>query len=267
MSHLKKLSQVLNKLQKPKILPISVLGRGSDMQLCQPSFRHISISRHLKDYQIASLLLTASSNGLVSLSPSQLDFDVSGFCMLKAMEENKWAGYTASQSDYRVFLNPKILDISSENSSGLEECASIPHIITQVERPNKLLIQYMNLEGEYVEEEFKDFEARVAMHEIDHTWGYLITDFAVSYGRIHCKSPELTPNIHKTLGLIKDKVDEAVQHFEDKIAKSAAAASRTDRTKNQLFYERQPIDEEFEDQFKEAFIAACMQDFYKEDKN
>jgi peptide deformylase len=75
-----------------------------------------------------------------------------------------------------VIINPTLSNPSEEKVVMVEGCLSIPGLYVEVIRPKKIHIRYMNLKGEWVEEELDDFRARVTMHENDHINGVLMID-------------------------------------------------------------------------------------------
>ncbi len=85
----------------------------------------------------------------------------------------------------RVVINPKILSIekrphSARASRGkkeiLEGCLSLPYYYGPLKRAKAVKIEYLNEQGEKVTEEFKDFDAQIILHEIDHLNGILFID-------------------------------------------------------------------------------------------
>ena len=74
--------------------------------------------------------------------------------------------------------------------SGKEECISIPYLVANIERHNKINVEYLNLQGEYVQEDLEGFHARVFMHEYDHLDGVLMTSFSVNFGSLEVKDSE-----------------------------------------------------------------------------
>jgi peptide deformylase len=75
----------------------------------------------------------------------------------------------------KAFINPKILDKWGE--SILEEgCLSIPDVREEVVRPEGILIEYQNPDGEKLIAKFEGWMARVLQHEIDHLNGVLFID-------------------------------------------------------------------------------------------
>lgn len=90
----------------------------------------------------------------------------------------------------RVFINPKIISYSEEQTIYSEGCLSIPKLYSEVARPSKITIEATDLEGNRFTEEFQDFEAHIVMHENDHINGVLFID------RVHGKErKELEPKL------------------------------------------------------------------------
>jgi peptide deformylase len=75
-----------------------------------------------------------------------------------------------------VFINPKIIEYSEERSCYSEGCLSIPGLYEDVERPIKVKVRALGLDGKEFEEEFEGLEAHAVMHENDHINGVLFID-------------------------------------------------------------------------------------------
>lgn len=76
-----------------------------------------------------------------------------------------------------AMINPQILKRSG--SHVMEEgCLSIPGILVDVRRPQKISVRYFNEDNKLIEKEFSDLTARVILHENDHLRGKLIIDYA-----------------------------------------------------------------------------------------
>lgn len=110
--------------------------------------------------------------------------------MLETMYEHKGIGLAAPQVGVSeqifvadigegplVVVNPQIL---SRSGSQLKEegCLSIPGIVLNVKRPQKIRVKYLNEDNKVVEKEYSDLLARVILHETDHLKGKLIIDYA-----------------------------------------------------------------------------------------
>lgn len=83
----------------------------------------------------------------------------------------------------RVIINPEILEIKkgktkkkNGKSEILEGCLSLPHYYGPLKREAYVKLKYLNERGEEIVEEFKDFNAQIILHEIDHLDGILFVD-------------------------------------------------------------------------------------------
>ena len=74
-----------------------------------------------------------------------------------------------------VFINPSL---SRPRGTAVQEegCLSLPGLRMDVRRPEKVVLDAWNLEGEQVRLELDGFLARVVQHEFDHLEGRLFTD-------------------------------------------------------------------------------------------
>ena len=110
--------------------------------------------------------------------------------MLKAMYEHKGIGLAAPQVGVSeqifvadtgegpiVVVNPQILTRSGSEIKE-EGCLSIPGIVLNVKRAQKVKVKYLNEDNKTVEREFSQLPARVFLHETDHLKGKLIIDYA-----------------------------------------------------------------------------------------
>ncbi len=80
-------------------------------------------------------------------------------------------------SDFKkVFINPTILRYSGEPWAFNEGCLSIPDLREDVNRPEKVRIQYYDEAFNYHDEEFEGVKARIIQHEYDHLEGVLFVD-------------------------------------------------------------------------------------------
>ena len=111
--------------------------------------------------------------------------------MLETMREQYGVGIAAPQIGImrRMFIaepepgrvyymiNPVILEQSGSQVDD-EGCLSVPGMIGTVDRPQRIKMQAMDLNGEMQVYEFEDFDARVMCHEYDHLEGVLYIDKA-----------------------------------------------------------------------------------------
>jgi len=85
----------------------------------------------------------------------------------------------------RIIINPEIVEIkvkphSAKASRGkneiLEGCLSLPHYYGPLKREDYVKVKYLDETGKEVVEEFKDFNAQIILHEIDHLNGFFFID-------------------------------------------------------------------------------------------
>jgi peptide deformylase len=77
----------------------------------------------------------------------------------------------------RVFINPEIIWKSAEISRYEEGCLSIPDIQEDVERPARVKVKYLDLDGKPQEDEADGLFATCIQHEVDHLNGVLFIDY------------------------------------------------------------------------------------------
>lgn len=95
-----------------------------------------------------------------------------------------------------VFINPKILNFSEETCIMEEGCLSIPDIRVNVERPEKVLVEFHDANFEKKQIKADDLLSRVIQHEFDHLNGVYMTD------RVN---DELKKRLKKRLAKIKNR--------------------------------------------------------------
>lgn len=76
----------------------------------------------------------------------------------------------------KVFVNPEIMEIGGNVVTGEEGCLSFPGLYQTIERPEKVTIKSINLDGKEYFFEADGMVARVILHEIDHLDGILFID-------------------------------------------------------------------------------------------
>jgi peptide deformylase len=76
----------------------------------------------------------------------------------------------------QVFINPEITWRSDEQSVYEEGCLSIPEIHEDVERPARVKVKYLDLDGKQHEVEAEGLFATCIQHEVDHLNGVLFID-------------------------------------------------------------------------------------------
>jgi peptide deformylase len=77
----------------------------------------------------------------------------------------------------QVFINPEILQSSDERSTYEEGCLSIPDYYAEVERPSRIRVKHVGLDGKEQITEAEGLLATCLQHEIDHLNGVLFIDY------------------------------------------------------------------------------------------
>jgi peptide deformylase len=76
----------------------------------------------------------------------------------------------------KVFINPRIIEVSEEMIAYEEGCLSVPGIHEKVERPKSVKINYFDENWVEHTDTFDGYFARIAQHEYDHLEGHVFTD-------------------------------------------------------------------------------------------
>lgn len=75
-----------------------------------------------------------------------------------------------------VMINPKITKFSIETVVMEEGCLSLPDYYADVERPEKVVVEFLDLKGTKQKLALDGIHAREVQHEIDHLDGILFAD-------------------------------------------------------------------------------------------
>ena len=81
-----------------------------------------------------------------------------------------------TEAEPKIFINPEITWSSEEKSPYEEGCLSIPDIHEDVERPARVKVKYLDLDGKPHEEDAEGLFATCIQHEVDHLNGVLFID-------------------------------------------------------------------------------------------
>ncbi len=82
-----------------------------------------------------------------------------------------------------ILYNPKIISYSSEIISMEEGCLSLPEQFSEIERPKKISLEYLDEKNNLIKKDADGIEARILQHEIDHLSGKLFVDYLSSLKR------------------------------------------------------------------------------------
>lgn len=75
-------------------------------------------------------------------------------------------------------VNPEIVEASGEMVTGIEGCLSVPDLIGEVDRHEKITVKGQDIKGKQVKIKAEGWLARIFQHEIDHLDGILYTQRA-----------------------------------------------------------------------------------------
>lgn len=144
----------------------------------QPVLRKTAEEIDFNDYPnlkelIANMFETLEHSEGVGLAAPQVGLPIRLFIIdLDVISDDE-----PQYKDYRhAFINPEIIEESEETVTMSEGCLSIPGINESVKRPAKVLVNYLNENGEEQERWLEGFEARVFQHEYDHLEGKVFVD-------------------------------------------------------------------------------------------
>jgi peptide deformylase len=137
-----------------------------------PSLRHKAVLLNAIDKKVQlhvgnMLELMYEGRGL-GLAGPQVGLPYRVFVMNLKADPNE-------RSEERVWINPQIFDRRG-SVEGEEGCLSFPDLYQKVRRAKTIRFQAYNLQGELVEGEASELEARVWQHEVDHLDGVLFID-------------------------------------------------------------------------------------------
>lgn len=87
-----------------------------------------------------------------------------------------------------VLVNPSIIWQSSDSVGAWEGCLSVPALRGFIQRPDKVDVEYYNLDGKKKSASFVGFVARIFLHEYDHLIGKTWLDHVTSSEHIMAES-------------------------------------------------------------------------------
>ena len=82
-----------------------------------------------------------------------------------------------------ILFNPSIIKYSIETVVMEEGCLSLPEQYADVERPQDIVVEYIDENKKNVKRAVEGYEARILQHEIDHLSGKLFVDYLSSLKR------------------------------------------------------------------------------------
>lgn len=136
----------------------------------------------------------------ISEEVDEINQDLIVFChkLIVLMYQNKGVGLAApqvgenirviatSQRDKKktkdkflgetIMINPKITEKSKEMILREEACISLPNCTGMVKRHHTITVEFLDLKGKKQTKKYKEFNAVIIQHEIDHLDGVLFMD-------------------------------------------------------------------------------------------
>jgi peptide deformylase len=89
---------------------------------------------------------------------------------------------TKQEIQYTLF-NPNIISYSQEKIVMEEGCLSLPEQFAEIERPQNIVVEYLDEDNKLIKKEVSGLESRILQHEIDHLSGKLFVDYLSSLKR------------------------------------------------------------------------------------
>lgn len=103
----------------------------------------------------------------IGLAASQVDRHIQLIVMDLSEEKN----------EPRVFINPSVTPLTEELQPYEEGCLSVPQVFDKVERPARVRIEFLDLEGKQQSINADGLLAVCIQHEMDHLDGKLFVDY------------------------------------------------------------------------------------------
>jgi peptide deformylase len=93
-------------------------------------------------------------------------------------------------SDLHLYINPEIIEVSSETNSWYEGCFSTGNVKGIVSRPSHIKVKAFDRNGNEVCETHSGYVARIFQHEIDHLNGIRFPDRVFDQDQLHIVKAE-----------------------------------------------------------------------------
>lgn len=80
-------------------------------------------------------------------------------------------------SEVLVMINPETVSLSDEKITMEEGCLSLPKTFGAVSRPKEVAMKWQDITGNWYEQTFEGWDARIILHEYDHLEGIMFIDY------------------------------------------------------------------------------------------
>ena len=114
----------------------------------------------------SNLIETMFANGGIGLAANQAGIEARVFAM----------GDPRIPENARAFFNPVVLANTKDIADMEEGCLSFPGIYVNIKRPKAVRVRWQTSSGEFLEDEFEDYQCKVFLHELDHLEGIVFSD-------------------------------------------------------------------------------------------
>lgn len=93
-------------------------------------------------------------------------------------EPEKYAGQkNKNYENMEIYINPKIISAKADSiQKEVEGCLSMPDLMLEILRSDKIMVKYFNENGNVVKKTLKGFISKLFQHELDHLSGILMID-------------------------------------------------------------------------------------------
>lgn len=152
-------------------MTLSVYVIGS--QVLKKKAEDIDKSFEGLDQLIADMFETMYKSDGVGLAAPQIGKSIRLF----VVDSTPFSENDESLKDFKkAFINAKITEFSGEKIYYNEGCLSVPGIREEVQRYEKIRIEYYDENFEFHDEEFSGIKAWIIQHEYDHIEGVLFVE-------------------------------------------------------------------------------------------
>lgn len=112
------------------------------------------------------MLKAQFANNGVGLSACQVGIETAAFTM----------GSKAYEDKAQIFINPVVLDSSTDLVLDVEGCLSFPGVFVKIKRPSWIIAEFWDENGEKQVGRIEGYDARCYLHECDHLNGIVFKD-------------------------------------------------------------------------------------------
>ncbi|MBX3719232.1 MAG: peptide deformylase [Parachlamydiales bacterium] len=151
------------------ILNIQQYGNPILRKQCKPIEEITDEVRKL----VADMIDTMDKGNGCGLAAPQVGYALRLFVLRDYIvhEDGHW-----TLSDPKVYINPKLTNPGACILTDVEGCLSLPGLRLDIDRPDRITVEALDIDGKPFTEEVEGYNARIRMHENDHINGVLFID-------------------------------------------------------------------------------------------